>query len=128
MDSFKYLEITVFKNGNWYRSQIIYIIYLPFNDVDLPVSRKCKLFDTLVGSVLNFGAEIRGIHDALDIEVIHTNFLRRVLGARKTNLSALYDETDRVPLAVFRKDKIIKYWIKVITQSNSLLKKCISNS
>ena len=31
------------------------------------MSRKCKLFDTLVGSVLNFGDEIMGMHQALDM-------------------------------------------------------------
>lgn len=89
MDSFKYVGITLFKNGNWYRSQksiaqhsafALYNLFAIFNDVDLPVSRKCKLFDTLVGSVLNFGAEIWGMHDASDIEAIHTKYLRRELG------------------------------------------------
>ena len=132
VDSFKYLGIMLFKNGNWYRSQksiaqhasfALYNLFSVFNDVDLPVSRKCKLFDTLVGSILNFGAEIWGMHKASDIEAIHTKFLRRVLGVRKsTNLSALYGETGRVPLDVFRKFIMIKYWSKIITQNNTLLK------
>ena len=39
------------------------------------MSRKCKLFDTLVGSVLNFGAEIMGMHQALDM----VNFFYQIL-------------------------------------------------
>ena len=63
------------------------------------------------------------MHQASDIEAIHTKFLRRVLGVRKsTNLSALYGETGRVPLEVFHKVLLIKYWTKIITQSNTLLK------
>ena len=39
-----------------------------------------------------------------NIWLVHTKFLRRVLGLRKsTNLTALYDEFGSVPLAVFRK-------------------------
>ena len=62
-----------------------------------------------------------GMHKASDIEAIHT--LRRVLGVRKsTHLSALYGETGRVPLDVFRKFIMIKYWSKLITQNYTLLK------
>ena len=34
----------------------------------------CKLFDSLVASILNFGAEIWGSHNATDIELTHTFF------------------------------------------------------
>ena len=104
----------------------LYNLFIVFNNVDLPVSQKCKLFDSLVGSILNFGAEIWGNHVATDTElVIHTKFLRRVLGVKKsTNLTALYDELGRVQMAVVRKITIIKYWIKVLKQSEaSLVKK-----
>ena len=94
VDSFKYLGITLFKNGNWYRSQkciaqhasfALYNLFTVFQKVEIPVTQKCKLFDTLVGSILNFGSEIWGIHGASDIELIHTKFLRRVLGVKKIN-------------------------------------------
>ena len=126
VDSFKYLGITLFKNGNWYRSQkyisqhasyALYNLFTVFNNVELPVTQKCKLFDSLVGSILNFGAEIWGNHEGTDIELIHTKFLRRVLGVKKsTNLSALYGELGRVPLATFRKIIMVKYWIKYLAK------------
>lgn len=132
VDSFKYLGITLFKNGSWYRSQktisqhasfALYNLFTVFRNVELPVTQKFKLFDCLVGSVLNFGAEIWGMHEATDIEMVHSKFLRRVLGVKKsTNLSALYGETGRVPLSVFRKTIMIKYWIKIVSQHDSLLK------
>ena len=102
VDSFKYLGITLFKNSNWYRSQkciaqhasfALFDLFTVFNNIDLRIPQKCKLFDSLVGSVLNFGAEIWGNHEATDIELIHTKFLRRILGVKKsTNLTALYGE------------------------------------
>ena len=67
VDSFKYLGTTLFKNGNWYRSQksiaqhasfVLYNLLAVFKDVELPASQKCQLFDSFVGSILYFGAEV----------------------------------------------------------------------
>ena len=133
VDNFKYLGITLFKNGNWYRSQkciaqhasrALYNLFTVFNKIELPTSQKCKLFDSLVGSILNFGEEIWGTHEASDIEFVHTKFLRRILNVKKsTNLTALYGELGRVPLMVFRKVIMIKYWIKILNQNDSSLVK-----
>lgn len=133
VDYFKYLGITLYKNGNWFRTQksiaqhasyAMYNLFTVFNNIELSVLQKCKLFDSLVGSILNFGAEIWGSHEGSECELIHTKFLRRILGVKKnTNLTALYGETGRIPLVVFRKVLMIKYWIKILGQSNSSLVK-----
>ena len=56
--SFKYLGIHFFKNGNWFRSQkriaehasyALHNLFSLFTQVELPISEKCRLFDTLVG-------------------------------------------------------------------------------
>ena len=44
---------------------------------------KCKMFDILVGSILGYGAEVWGIHEAKDIEILHTKFCRWVLNVKK---------------------------------------------
>ena len=133
VNSFKYLGITLFKNGGWFRSQKLISqhaaralcgLYNILNNVELPIEQKFKLFDTLVGSILNFGAEIWGNHNATDIEQIHTKFIRSILRVkRSTNLNALYGETGRLPLSVFRKFIIIKYWIKILKLPDSSLVK-----
>ena len=124
----------MFKNSNRYRSQKyiaqhasfpLHNFFTVFNNVDLPVSQKCKLFDSLVGSILNFGAEIWENHEANNIELVYTHSLRRILGVKKsTNLITLYGELGRFPMAVMRKITMIKYWIKVLNLSEaSLVKK-----
>ena len=90
--------MTFFKNGNWFRTQKciarhasfpLHNLFRILNTIELPVSQKCKLFDTLVGSILNFGSEVWGMNEASDIELIDTKFLRRILGVkRSTNLTA----------------------------------------
>ena len=94
IESFKYLGVTLFKNGNWHRGQkciakhasfAIYNLFTVFNNIELSVDQKCNLFDTLVGSILSFGSVVLGMHDASDIELIHTKFLRRILGVKNNN-------------------------------------------
>ena len=64
------------------------------------------------------------MHDATDIELIHTKILRRILGVKKcTNLSAVYGELGRYPLSVIRKIHMIRYWIKIIRLNDSSLVK-----
>ena len=134
VDSFKYLGITLFKNGNWYQTQkcisqhaslALFNLFTIFKNIDLPISQKMKLFDTLVSPILNFGSALWGMHKATDIELVHTKFLRYILREKKsTNLSALYGELARIPLSFYRKINMIKYWVKILQQNDSsLLKK-----
>ena len=84
--------------------------------------KKSKLFAKLKGSILNFGSEIWGMHEASDIELIHTKFLRRILGVKKsTNLIALYGELRWFPLHIIRKVHMIKYWIKLLKEPDTSL-------
>ena len=89
VDSFKYLGITLFKNGNWYRTQkcisqhasfALFNLFTIFKNIDLPISQNIKLFDMLVSPILIFGSEIWVMHNATDIELVHTKFLRFILG------------------------------------------------
>jgi hypothetical protein len=134
VDSFRYLGIFLFKNGNFNRSQKLIAqhasfslnkLFQIFNNTELPINQKVKLFDVLVGSVLNFCSEIWGMHPATDIEMIHVKFLRYILGVKKsTNLDALYGELGRLPMLIHRKFNLIKYWKKIISlEDDSLVKK-----
>ena len=64
------------------------------------------------------------MHSASDIEMIHTKFLRFILGVKKsTNLAALYGELGRIPFIVLRNINMIKYWLKILHQDNTSLLK-----
>ena len=74
------------------------------------MSEKCKLFDTLVGSTLNYGGEILGLNERQVIELIHSKFCRWILHVRKsTNLTGLYGELGRVLFIIQRKILMINY-------------------
>ena len=135
VDNFKYLGIMFYKNGSWNRTQkclaeygsfALYNLYKLFQDMHLNVNEKFKLFDCLVSSVLGYAGEVWGFHGAPDIERLHKQFCRSILGVKKsTNLAALYSELGRKPLIVLRKLRILKYWRKVIESGDSLIKKCL---
>lgn len=133
--SFKYLGIHFFKNGNLFRTQkriaehasyALHNLFSLFNQVELPISEKCRLFDTLVGSILNYSAEVIGSVEAKDIELIHTKFCRWILHVRKsTNLTGLYGELGRVPFVVTRKIRMLNYWIKLLKLDETAIPKKI---
>ena len=130
--SFKYLGVHLFKNGNWYRTQqrvaqhasfSLHNLFAVYNNLDLPISNRIELFDSLILPTINYGAEIWGYHEGPDVEIIHSKLCRKILGVRRsTNREALYGELGRIPMSVHRKILIIKYWIRLITlNANSLI-------
>ena len=93
-----------------------------FQGIYLSVHDKCRLFDCLVASVLNYGSEVWGFHAGKDIENVHSKFCRYILCVKKSsNLDALHGEIGRLPLQIFRKLRILNYWIKILKNNNSLL-------
>ena len=69
VNSFKYLGVYFFKNGNWHRTQkciakhaskAMHRLFSVFNNYEFKTSEKCKLFDVLVSPVLNYSCEIWG--------------------------------------------------------------------
>ena len=102
VSSFKCSGIHFFKNGNLFRTQkriaehaayALHNLFSLFSQIELTISEKCKLFDTLIGSFLNYSAEVIGMYEAKDIELIHTKFCCWILNVRKcANLSGLNGE------------------------------------
>ena len=85
-------------------------------------SEKCKLFDSLVGSILNYCAEVWGYHPGQDIERIHTKFCRKILCVKQsTNNDCLYGELGRLPMVVMRKIIMLRYWTTIINSDRSSL-------
>ena len=51
--------------------------------------------------ILCYGSELWGFHKAVDIECVHTKFLKQLLSVRQQT-SNVYGETGRFPLYVYR--------------------------
>ena len=58
-----------------------------------------------------------------DIERIHLKFCKRILNVRSnTCTSGVYGELSRYPLFITRYVRIIKYWFKLLTTDNIILR------
>jgi hypothetical protein len=130
--NFKYLGIMFYKNGSWARTQqyiarhsyyALHNLFIIFNTMELTIYDKCHLFDSLVGSVLNYGAAVWGYHKSDSVEIIHRKFMRKVLGVKKsTNVDALYGELGRYPMKIYRQLLMVKYWLQLLKSENVLIK------
>ena len=137
VNSFKYLGVTLYKNGSWNRTvkhisdqaqKSLSHLFSILNKFEFSINEKCNLFDTLVKPMLNYCSEIWGYNEGKCLELIHTKFCRKILNVRKsTNISALYGELGRIPLQVERKINMIKYWIHIVNSEDTNLIKIIFN-
>jgi len=76
-------------------------LFIVCNQLNLSTLEICKLFDSLVSPIINYGTDIFGYHTAKEIETVHCKFLRKILGVRKsTNLVALCGELGRHPIII----------------------------
>jgi hypothetical protein len=131
VNSFVYLGVALFSNGNWNHTQLracelgsraLFMLNGVLENVWLTVDKQCYLFDTMVLPVLNYGAEIWGFHPAENIDRLHYQFCKRILHVKKsTTNAAVLGELGRVPMYIVRKERIVKYWLKIICSTDSML-------
>jgi hypothetical protein len=80
------------------------------------------LFDKLVTPILLYASEVWGIYNYHEIDRLHLKFLKRILGVRKQTVNmAVYGELGRLPLHIIAKLRSLKYWLKLLSQINSLV-------
>ena len=91
----------------------------------LNTETKLQLFDTHIACILNYGCEIWGYHAAKDVEKVHLDFCKSILGvSKRTTTMMVYAELGRYPMKIIRTYRIIKYWLKLLKTKNCILKTC----
>ena len=84
-----------------------------------------SLFDTYIGSILNYGCEVWGFNKANSHEIVHMQFCKRILGVKRSTTNMMvYSELGRLPLYISRNIRIVKYWIQLLNTDNCILKEC----
>jgi len=68
-----------------FSSYSLFNLFKVFNHAAFSLEKKLQLFDSLVGSILNFGSQVWGYHNAPDIENVHTRFLKRLMNVKIIN-------------------------------------------
>ena len=134
VEEFNYLGVLLNYNGKFRKTQqkvaeqgrkALFAIMKVCRKHFFNFETQLSVFDTYVNSILNYGCEIWGQHKAPDVERIHLIFLKKILGVRKNTINHMvYYELGRFPLAIGRKFRILKYWVKLMNTDNCILKAC----
>ena len=62
-------------------------------------------------------------HKGAELEKIHLNFLKNILGVKKTTSNCLtYFECGRLPLRIIRIIRMFKFWFRLLCTDNCILK------
>jgi hypothetical protein len=96
-------------------------------DLKLKPSTMLQLFDSFVGSTLNYACEVWGNSKSKSLESIHLKFCKTLLRVKRSTPSmAVYGDLGRYPLYINRYVRIIGYWLKLVNTDNILLEKMYS--
>jgi hypothetical protein len=134
VDSFTYLGI-VFNYNNKFtvaEKQIsdqgrkaAFALYSNIRSLCLNPETLLSVFDTYIGSVVCYASAVWGFHKGDNIERLHLDFCKRLLGVKKSTCNAMvYAELGRYPLKYVRMYNIIKYWCKLLVTDNCILRGC----
>ncbi|MCG7875093.1 MAG: reverse transcriptase family protein [Candidatus Thiodiazotropha endolucinida] len=95
-----------------------------FKRMNFDVKTKLKLFDSLISPILLYASEVWGIYGYDHIDKVHIKFCKKLLGVRtQTPNYAVYGDLGRFPLSVIAKERSVKYWLRILTNKNSLMYK-----
>ena len=121
-----FLSLLFTSNGSFHQAQAtlsdqankalfqLYMKLHPFSNLD--VSIILDPFDKFVSPVLNYACEVWGFHTDLDIERVHLNFCKRVLGVKRTTQNDfVYGILGRVLMNIIRHIRIVKYWLSIVS-------------
>lgn len=84
-----------------------------------------SLFDTYVCSILMYGCEVWGVHRAPNVEKVHLDYCKTLLGVKRSTSNVMvYYELGRFPLLYERNFRMLKLWTKIHGSENCIIKSC----
>ena len=132
VDSFNYLGVNFNYNGTFVlnvkclKGKALKAMYTLLNNtkkLNVRPDIAMQLFDSFVGSILNYGSAVWGFTKSKDLERIHLQFCKSILGVKQsTSNAAIYGELGRCPLYISRYVFIMKFWLKLHHSKNSILR------
>ena len=75
-----------------------------------------QLFNSIVSPILFYGSEVWGLHNAEKIDTLYISFLKSILCVKRSTPNCfVYGELGTYPLYIERHVRVIKYWLKIIS-------------
>ena len=95
------------------------------SSLNLNIVTQLNLFDTYISNILCYGSEIWGFHKASNIEKVQLDYCKKLLGGKQCTTNVMiYFELGRYPLIYNRMYRILKYWFKLLSTNNCILRAC----
>ena len=88
----------------------------------IPIDLQFKLFDTLILPILTYGCEIWGYENTKQLEKLHLQFCRNILGVRTTTPNFMtYGELGTTAIDILCiKLRIVNFWNRLISNKKKL--------
>ena len=92
--------------------------------LNLPTDIMLKLFDSCVEPILLYGCEVWGYENVDILEKVHTKFCKFIFGVSKySHNMPVYGELGRYPLSIKIKQRMVRYWTRILKSSEYKLNK-----
>ena len=86
------------------------------------VKTKLRLVDYALAPILLYVSDVWEIYGYDHVDKVHIKCCKKLLGVRAQAPNyAVYRELGRFPLSAIAKERSIKYWLKLLTNRNSVL-------
>ena len=131
VDDYVYLGTTVTYNGKFKKAiekqvmqakRALFGLKLKKEKYDLPFDIMLDLFDKMILPILLYGCETWGYEALEKIEAFYRKFLKETLRLNKQTTSCMvYGEAGRKPLSIIVKTRMVCYWHKTVTGTESKL-------
>ena len=86
---------------------------------NLPVDVTLDMFDKIIVPILTYGCEVWGLENIDIVNRLQLKFLKIILRLRRSTPShMLYGETGVYPIGITIKNRIMNYWLKLVSPEN----------
>ena len=133
VDNLNYLGVCFNYTGSFnlnvqnIKGKSLKVMHLLYNNVKIHHTKpdiSMQLFDTFVGSIINYACPVWGFTKSKDLAQIHLKYCKWILGVKnRTCNAAVYGELGRYPIYISRYVQIIKYWLKLMDTDNIILQR-----
>ena len=133
VEDYIYLGICFNWNGSFVKakkllhdkaSKAIYSLIQKGRRLNLPTDIMLKLFDSCVEPILLYGCEVWGYENVDILEKVHTKFCKFIFGVSKySHNMPVYGELGRHPLSIKIKQRMVRYWPRILKSNEYKLNK-----
>ncbi len=100
----------------------MHVLILNIRKHNIPPKYQGQLFDAFVSSTLNYARQVWGYSKSKELERIHLNFFKTLLGVKaSTSNAGIYGEQARFTLYIQRYVRLVNYWGKLLDTDNCIL-------